>query len=130
MRNFFLCLVLTINCSCFAQDQEKIYTVVEQMPSFPGGEAELYKFIIDNLNYPDIPEDKLMYNSQTNIRFVITKTGEIKDIQATRPQYESTILTDSLTSIIKRMPRWIPGKHKGKEVNVYFTIPLHVKLKK
>ena len=86
-------------------DTNKVYTVVEQMPVFPGGESEMMRFISENLRYPVIPDDKIMENLRTVVRFTITKTGEIKDIEPTKPQYKGTILTDSLTQLIKRMPR-------------------------
>lgn len=131
MKKLFLYIAIAISSSlCCAQCQDKVYTVVEQMPSFPGGETELFKFINQNLKYPVIPEDKIMDNLSTKIQFVVTKNGEIKDIKPMKPQYEGTILTDSLTSIIKRMPRWIPGKHNGENVNVYFIIPLHISPKR
>ena len=103
-----------------------IYTYVEQMPSFPGGESEMHRFVSSNLKYPIIPEEQIMDNLKTIIRFTVTKTGEIINIEPAKPQYKNTILTDSLTAVIKRMPRWIPGKQNGREVNVYYTIPLHV----
>lgn len=103
-----------------------IYERVEQMPSFPGGEAEMQKFICNNLKYPLIPDDNSMENFSTSVRFVVTKTGEIKDIVPTRDKYKGRILTDTLTQIIKRMPRWNPAIHEGKKVNVYFTLPLYI----
>ncbi len=106
MKKLFLYIAIAISSSfCFAQCQNKIYTVVEQMPSFPGGETELFKFINQNLKYPVIPEDKILDNLSTKIQFVVTKTGEIKDIKVMKLQYEGTILTDSLISVIRRMPR-------------------------
>jgi len=111
-------------------DTSKVYTIVEQMPVFPGGEAELMNFVMSNLQVPSIPEDKMLENTSTAVRFVITRTGTIRDIEPAQDRYKGTILTDSLTSVIKRMPRWIPGKEKGVPVDVYFTMPLHVNLKR
>ncbi|MDH6309880.1 hypothetical protein M2451_002251 [Dysgonomonas sp. PFB1-18] len=111
-------------------DTTKVYVTAEVMPSFPGGEAEMHRFISENIKYPVIPDDKIMENIRTAVRFTVTRTGEIKDIEPAKDQYKGTILTDSLTSVIKRMPRWIPGKEKGVPVNVYFTMPLHVNLKR
>ncbi|GHV15429.1 hypothetical protein FACS1894169_06750 [Bacteroidia bacterium] len=105
--------------------QDKPYTVVEQMPSFPGGETELYQFINQNFKYPIIPKDQELA-TKTIVRFTITKTGEIKDVQPTMDKYKNLVLTDSLIAIIKRMPRWNPGKHNGQAVDVYYTIPLHI----
>lgn len=105
------------------QDEPLIF--VEQMPSFPGGEAELYRFINQNLKYPSIPKDQAL-TTKTIVRFTITKTGEIKDVLPTLDKYKDLVLTDSLIAIIKRMPRWNPGKHNGQAVDVYYTIPLHI----
>ncbi len=111
-------------------DTTKIYVAAEIMPSFPGGEAELMKFVMTNIRVPSVPEDKILENTSTAVRFVVTRTGTIRDIEPIREEYKGTILTDSLTSVIKRMPRWIPGKEKGVPVDVYFTMPLHVNLKR
>jgi protein TonB len=105
--------------------QDKPLTFVEQMPSFPGGETELYQFINQNLKYPIIPEDQALA-TKTIVRFTITKTGEVKDVQPAMDKYKDLVLTDSVVAIIKRMPRWIPGKHKGQAVDVYYTMPLHI----
>jgi protein TonB len=111
-------------------DTTKVYTIVEQMPAFPRGEAELMNFVMTNIRVPSVPEDKMQENTSTAIRFVVTRTGTIRDIEPTQDRYKGTILTDSLTSVIKRMPRWIPGKQNGVNVDVYFTLPLHVNLKR
>ncbi|MDR1091844.1 MAG: energy transducer TonB [Prevotella sp.] len=107
------------------QEQDKPYTVVEQMPSFPGGEAEMQKFIRDNLKYPVVDEESGIHGRIT-VRFVVSKTGDIKDIQAIR----GGILCDSLVSVVKRMPRWIPGRQNGEAVDVYFTLPMYINFKR
>lgn len=111
-------------------DTTKVYVTAEIMPSFPRGEAEMLNFVMTNIRVPSVPEDKMQENTSTAIRFVVTQTGTIRDIEPTQDRYKGTILTDSLTSVIKRMPRWIPGKEKGVPVDVYFTMPLHVNLKR
>ncbi len=125
-RSCLFYLFILLVTSMFAQKQDSVYVTVEQMPSFPGGEEAMHRFLIENLKYPDIPGEKWVENLRTTLRFTITKTGEIKDIVPVRPQYAGTILTDSLTAVIRKMPKWIPGKHKGKNVDVYFTMPLHI----
>lgn len=106
-------------------DSNKIYTFVEQMPSYPGGDAEMQRFIANNFKVPKIPLESGIQGRAT-IRFVVTKTGEIGETKAIRGD---SIMCDSLMSVIKRMPRWIPGKHEGKNVDVYFTLPMHIHLK-
>jgi protein TonB len=107
------------------KSEEKPFAVVEQMPSFPGGDMELLRFISKNLKYPAISEEQGFIGS-TGVRFVITKTGNIKDVVPAKDVYKDFAVTDSLMSVIKRMPRWNPGKHNGKAVDVYYTIPLHI----
>ncbi|WP_029905224.1 energy transducer TonB [Prevotella sp. 10(H)] len=131
MKNLlFYLLIPLISCNCLAQCTDTVYTVVEKMPSYPGGEAEMHKFLHENLTYPVIPEDKVMENFSTVVKFTVTKTGEIKDIHPAMEKYKGTILTDSLTAVVKRMPKWIPGKHNGKNVNVYYSLPLRVNLQR
>ncbi len=107
-------------------DTNKVYVFVEQMPIYPGGESEMSNFLANKMKYPVIPDEKLMDNLHSSVRFTVTKRGEIKNIHPTDKKYEGTILTDSLISTIKKMPLWIPGKQNGKEVDVYFTLRMHV----
>jgi len=106
-------------------EQLKPYASVEVMPSFPGGETELMKYISTNMRYPvAIPmEDGLITRSV--VRFVVTRTGEVKDIEPMKG-YEGTYLSDSLIKIIERMPNWIPGRQNGKSVDVYYTLPINI----
>lgn len=67
-------------------------------------------------------------NSRTVIEFVVSKTGKIKNVEA-REKYKGTALSDSLIKVIERMPDWIPGKQSGENVDVVYTIPLHIHLK-
>lgn len=114
-----LCSILVVSCS-----SQEPYIVVEQMPSYPGGEDEMNRYIMNNLHIPNLGDDPL--NFSTSIRFIVTKTGKIKDIRAAKSRYEGMVLTDSMVAIIKRMPDWIPGKQKDKPVDVYFTLPIHI----
>ena len=106
-------------------DTSKVYTVVEVMPGFPGGEAEMHRFIAENFKYPRIAMESGI-QGRTTVRFVITKKGNISNIECIRGE---SIMCDSFISIIKRMPRWTPGKQDGKEVDVYFTLPIMIRPK-
>lgn len=101
------------------------YEAVEQMPSFPGGDAEMFRFVSNNMRIPKIPDSLITENLTTVVRFVIAKTGEIKDIEPLE-RYKGTILSDTLVNIVKRMPRWNPGRQNGQPVDVYFSIPLRI----
>lgn len=106
--------------------EEKPFYTVEQMPSFPGGEAEMNKFISDNLKYPVVAQESGI-SGRVTIRFVVTKTGDISDVTVVRgidPSCDKEALR-----VVKAMPKWIPGKQNGLNVPVYFTLPIVFKLK-
>lgn len=105
--------------------EDKPFVTVEQMPSFPGGEVEMQKFIRDNLKYPVIAQENGIQGRVT-IRFVVTKDGTISDVQVLRGIDASC--DKEAVRVVKAMPRWIPGKQNGRNVPVYFTLPVIFKL--
>jgi len=102
-------------------------TGVEQMPEYPGGEIELMKFIGEKLRYPTIAI-KNKIEGRLTIRFVVSKTGEVKDAEVLRSLYPAC--DEEGMRIVRLMPKWIPGKQDGKEVDVYFTLPIIFRLQK
>ena len=106
-------------------EEEKPYDAVEQMPTFPGGEAELIKFIRDNLRYP-LTAKKEGIQGRVILRFVVTKTGAIDNITVLRSL--DPACDEEAIRLIKSMPRWIPGKQNGNAVPVYYTLPVVFKL--
>lgn len=107
--------------------EEKPLYGVEQMPSFPGGEAELMKFIGDNLRYPTSASE-LGIEGRVTIRFVVSKTGEVKDVEVIRgldPACDKEAIR-----VVKMMPNWIPGRQNGRNVPVYFTLPILYRLQR
>jgi len=107
------------------QKKGDIFTTVEQMPQFSGGEQEMLKFIAQNLKYP-VEAQKSGIQGRVTIRFVVTKTGTISDIQVIRGIDPSC--DKEAARVIKLMPKWNPGKQNGKEVDVFFTLPIIFKL--
>jgi len=97
------------------------------MPVFPGGEVALLNFIKDNLKYPASAAEKGI-EGRTIIRFIVSKTGYVTDVEVVR-QLDPACDAEALR-VIKMMPKWIPGREKGKNVAVYYTIPILYKLKK
>jgi len=106
-------------------DTNKVYIVVEQMPVYPGGEVEMNKFISSNLIVPAVYEE-MGVQGRLSVRFIVSKTGEVKDI---RPINDNP-LNKYLIEVIEQMPRWTPGKQNGEPVDVYYTIPMNINLKK
>lgn len=106
-------------------EDEKPYEAVEQMPTFPGGETELMKFIRDNLKYPVIAQENGI-QGRVILRFVVSKTGAIDNVTVLR-SLDPTCDKEAIR-VVKSMPKWIPGKQNGNNVPVYFTLPVVFKL--
>jgi len=107
--------------------EEKPLYGVEQMPQFPGGEAELMKFIGDNLRYPAAASE-LGIEGRVTIRFVVSKTGQVTNVEVIRgldPACDKEAIR-----VVKLMPNWIPGRQNGRNVPVYFTLPILYRLQK
>ena len=107
------------------EEKEVPYQAVEQMPQFPGGDAELMKYIQDHLKYPVIAAENGI-QGRVIVRFVVSKTGEIQDVTVLRGVDSS--LDKEAVRVIKSMPKWIPGKQNVNNVAVYFTVPVMFKL--
>lgn len=108
------------------EKKPETFIVVETMPQFPGGEAEMYRFISDNLKYP-VVDQEIGTQGRVIVRFVVSKTGEISNLELLKGI--SPTCDKEAMRVIKSMPKWIPGKQSGNPVQVYFTIPIVFKLK-
>jgi len=106
-------------------DNEKPFEVVEENPSFPGGLSELNKFLSDNIRYPVIAQENGI-QGRVIIKFVVSKTGNISDVQVVRGVDPS--LDKEAVRVVQSMPKWIPGRQRGQAVPVYFTLPVVFKL--
>ena len=105
--------------------EEKPYTMVEQMPEFPGGQAELLKYIHDNLRYPTIAQENGV-QGKVYVRFVVSATGNVEDVTVMRSLDPSC--DKEAIRVIKSLPKWIPGKQNGRNVPVYYTVPITFRL--
>lgn len=106
-------------------NEDKPLEYVEQAPSFPGGLEALNKFLSDNIRYPIIAQESGI-QGKVIIKFVVSRTGDIMDIQVLRGV--DTSLDREAVRVVQSMPKWIPGKQKGKAVSVYFTLPVEFRL--
>lgn len=105
-------------------DGEEIRHTADQMPSFPGGEQEMFNFLRDNLKWPD---NGTCFQGRVTIRFIVTKEGKVVNPIVLRGI--TPIADKGALRVINLMPDWIPGKHKEELVNVYYTIPIVFRLK-
>ena len=108
-----------------AEPETKPYTVVEQMPQFPGGNGELLAHIAKNLKYP-VASAENGVQGKVFIRFVVTALGLVEGVEVVRsldPHCDKEAMR-----VIAGLPKWIPGKQNGRNVPVYYTVPITFKL--
>ena len=105
--------------------KEEVFTHVEQMPKFPGGDAELCKFISNNLNYPAMAIENNV-QGRVVVQFVVTKDGSIGNVKVVRSVDRD--LDNEAIRVCKKLPKFIPGKQNGQPVNVWYTLPVTFKL--
>lgn len=104
---------------------EQIYDIVEQYPEFPGGYSALTEWIDDNLKYPvEAAMDGI--EGRVIVQFIVRPTGKVVDAEVVRGIAPS--LDKEALRLINIMPNWIPGRQKGKAVNVRYTLPITFKL--
>lgn len=97
------------------------FTVVEEMPVFPGGEKALMEFLYKNIVYPAEAKQKNL-QGRVIVRFVVNYLGKVENIEVIRGV--DPLLDREAVRVISSLPDWKPGMQKGKPVNVYYTIPL------
>ena len=107
-------------------EPEKIYTAVEQMPQFPGGQAALNRFLSSNMNYPQIARENGI-EGRVIVQFVVTKNGTVGEVKVLRSVDRD--LDKEAIRLCKSLPKFIPGKKDGQDVNVWYTIPIIFKLR-
>lgn len=103
------------------EEDTKVYTVVEQNPVFPGGDAALLKYVNSHIKYPEIARDQEIQGVVT-LRFVVLEDGRVGEVQVVK-SLESHCDAEAIR-VIKSLPRFTPGKQQGKPVRVWFTLPV------
>jgi protein TonB len=103
--------------------KEVVFSIVEQMPEFPGGMAEMMKFIQKNIRYPK-KDKKNGISGTCYVTFIIDKTGEIREAKILRGINGGERCNSEALRVVKSMPKWIPGKQNGKNVDVQFNLPI------
>lgn len=106
-------------------EEQHIFQVVEEMPEFPGGMAECLKFLAKNIKYPTIAQENGV-QGRVIVQFVVNQDGSIVDpvvVRSVDPYLDKEALR-----VIQMMPKWKPGKQRGKAVRVKYTVPVTFKL--
>ena len=104
---------------------KKVYDVVEQMPSFPGGMKAMMDYLARNIRYPADAKKNLL-EGRVILQFIVDKKGRLSDIKVVR-SVESSLDAEAVR-VVKSMPRWNPGIEKGKAVKVRYTLPVTFRL--
>ncbi len=101
--------------------EEQVFFIVEEMPEYPGGEDALRKFISSAVDYPEIAQEKGI-QGKVYVTFVVSADGSVKNAKIARGV--DPVLDKEALRVVNTMPRWQPGKQRGKDVNVSYTVPI------
>ena len=102
-----------------------IYTTVEKMPTFPGGEFKMYEFLAMNIRYPQRARQD-GYSGTVYVRFIVEPDGTITNIEVAKGVGGGC--SEEAVRVVKMMPNWIPGEAFGKKVRVTYTLPINFRL--
>ena len=106
-------------------EETKIFTVVEQMPMYPGGDGALMGYLRDNIHYPTVAAENGV-QGRVVVGFVVERDGSITDVKVLRSVDPS--LDREAMRVVKSMPRWTPGKQNGSAVRVKYQVPVTFRL--
>ena len=108
------------------EEEVKIFTVVENDPEFPGGMDALYKYLAENIKYPQLARDNGI-TGKVYVTFVVERDGSIANPRILR-DIGGGCGAEAIR-VVKSMPKWTPGKQRGKAVRVQFNLPVNFNLK-
>jgi periplasmic protein TonB len=107
------------------EEAKPIFTIVEEMPSFPGGEGELAKFLAANIVYPQIAKESGIQGT-VYVSFVVDSKGKVTDVRVLRGIGGGC--DEEALRVVRMMPSWRPGKQNGQSVRVQFNMPIRFQL--
>ena len=133
MKKLILMTAMAVFCQMTAsaqktvvsQENQKVFDTVEQMPEYPGGMPALIEFLQTNMKYPEDAQ-KQKVEGRVMVMFVVEKDGSITDVKVARNVFPS--LDEEAVRVVNAMPKWTPGKEKGKPVRVQYTLPISFRL--
>ena len=107
------------------EEENTVFEYVEQMPSFPGGDAALMRYLSKNIKYPPLAEENGI-QGRVICSFVVERDGSVSDIRIKRSVDPS--LDKEAMRVVSAMPKWIPGRQNGQMVRVKYTLPVTFRL--
>lgn len=118
-------VVKTTKTTKKADASNKVYEVVEQMPTFPGGDAALMKYLAENIKYP-VSAQKAKEQGRVVVQFIVEKDGAVTGVKTVRSV--TPVLDAEAVRVIKAMPKWTPGRQGGQPVRVEYNVPVSFRL--
>jgi len=106
-------------------EDNEVFTIVETMPEFPGGQQKLMDYLSNNIRYPTSARESGIQGT-VYLGFIVNEVGDIEDIQVMRGLDSS--INQAAISAVEQMPKWTPGKQKGERVKVKYTMPIRFTL--
>jgi protein TonB len=106
----------------------EIFTVVEEMPEFPGGMQMMMEFIKKNIQYPQMAKEAGL-SGKCFLKFVVNGNGNITDVQVLKGVPGCGECDREAIRVVKLMPNWKPGKQNGRSVSVFFNLPINFQLR-
>ncbi len=107
-------------------EEGKIFTVVEEMPGFPGGEAKLFEYLQKNIKYPPVARENGI-QGRVYVTFVVDKEGKIRDAKILRGIGGGC--DEEALRVVRTMPQWKAGRQNGRSVQVQYNLPVNFTLK-
>ena len=105
--------------------EQEVFTIVEQMPSFPGGDQKMYQYLGNNIKYPQVARETGI-QGRVFVNFVVEPDGSVSNVKVLRGIGGGC--DEEAMRVVKSMPKWTPGKQRGKAVRVSYTLPVVFKL--
>lgn len=105
--------------------EEEIFQIVEEMPSYPGGAEALYEYLNDNIRYPIVALESGI-SGRVYVQFVVEKDGSVSDVKVLRGIGGGC--DEEAIRVVEKMPRWNPGKQRGRAVRVLYMVPINFTL--
>ena len=118
-----VCCLMTANAqkTVVSQTDQKVFDTVEQMPEYPGGMQAMIEFLQTNMKYPE-DAAKQKVEGRVMVQFVVETDGSVSDVHVAKQVFPS--LDAEAIRVVQAMPKWMPGKEKGKVVRVKYNLPI------
>jgi periplasmic protein TonB len=100
---------------------KEVFVIVEEPPEFPGGEDALRKYVAENTKYPAVARENNI-QGKVYVRFVVTYDGSVEQVSIVRKV--DPLLEEEAMRVVRALPKFKPGKQRGRPVNVWYTLPI------